>query len=109
MTLDNRATDRKAYSHAATLGGVECVEEPVGVTGVEPGSRITHAHVYTSSVGAGGDHQLPRTICDGAHGIARIQQQVDDHLLELDAVASHWWQVRSKLESYSHVLTLELA
>src|SRR5712671_4447246 len=72
MKLHNRATDRKAHSHAAALGRVECVEQPVVVTGIEPGSCVTHAHVYLSSVGAGGDHQLPRTICDGTHRVACI-------------------------------------
>src|SRR5882724_11231412 len=109
MTLNDRATDRKAYSHAASLGRVECVEEPVGVTGVEPDPSIAHAQVYISSVGARGDHQLSRMIRDGAHGIACIEQQVEDHLLQLDAVASHWSQIVGKLESHGDVLLMELA
>src|SRR6266850_4571837 len=109
MTLHNRATDRKAYSHAAALGRVEGVEESVGITSIESDARVTDAEMYISCLHGGGDHQLTRTIFDGAHGIARIQQQVEDHLLELDAVASHRWQISGELEADSHVLTLELA
>src|SRR5712671_1076115 len=84
MTLHDRATHGKAYSHAAAFCGVEGVEESVGVVSIESDASITHAQVYVGSIGAGGDDQLTRTIVDGAHGIARVQQQVEDHLLELD-------------------------
>src|SRR4029077_16269468 len=109
MTLHNRATDGEAYSHAGGLGRVERVEKSVRVTSIEPNPRITHAQMYISRVGAGGDHQLSRTIFDGAHGIARIQQQVEDHLLELHAVASHRRQVIGQLEAHRYTLALELA
>src|SRR6266550_7778035 len=109
MKLHNRSTDGEPYSHAAALGRVERVEESVGVTSIEPDPRITDAQVYISPVGGGGDHQISRTIFDRAHGIARIQQQVEEHLLELDAVAFHRRQVIGQLEPDSYALTLELA
>jgi len=39
--------------------------------------------------------------------IARIQQQVEEHLLELDAVAFHRRRALGKLEPHSHALALE--
>jgi hypothetical protein len=109
MTLHNRATDGEAYSHAAALGRVEGVEESVGVVSIESDARITDAQVYISCLDAGDDHELSRTIFDSAHGIARVQQQIEDHLLKLDAVAFHWRQTIGQLEAHSYTLDLELA
>jgi len=37
-----------------------------------------------------------------------FSKQVQDHLLELDAVAFHWWEVVGQLDSHSYALALEL-
>src|SRR5271170_6234694 len=88
MTLDNGATDGESDSHTVILRGVERLEESVRSLRIEPHSRILYRQTHTIAfVSVGSDEQVPRTIVDGAHRVGCIPDEIQDDLLQLDAIA----------------------
>ena len=48
---------------------------------------IAHCHKDTCVVLLGADQQVSRLCLNQAHGFDRVQEQVQDHLLQLNAIA----------------------
>ena len=55
----------------------------------------------------GSDHQLPRTIVDGAHRIRGVQKQVQDDLLKLDTIARDRRKIVGKFRPQNHPVSLK--
>src|SRR3954471_8268927 len=86
MGLDDRTADREAHSHAAGFRGVERVEDPLHVFGANPAPRVGDCNEYAAvalELGADGEHA---GVVHGGHGLHGIRDQVEEHLLELDAI-----------------------
>ena len=65
---------------------------------VQPRAGIPHGDEHAvRGVSPGADPQFPRPLVDAAHGFDRIEDQVEDHLLQLDAIAFDERQVRREL------------
>jgi hypothetical protein len=88
MTLDNGAADGEANPHTVALGRVERLEKSVRILRLKTHTGILHGQAHTIAfLSFRFDHQLPRPILDAAHGVYGVQEQVQDHLLELDAIS----------------------
>jgi hypothetical protein len=75
------------------LGRVEGLEDALEVALGDPGPVIAHRHDHAALViGGGGDEQVP--LHGILHGVEPIEDEVEHHLLELDAVADHDGQPR---------------
>jgi hypothetical protein len=110
MTLDDRAADGQADAHAAALGRVEGLEEAVHAPRVEAHPRILHGQPRAIAFASlGPDHQLPRTVLDGAHRLRGVQEQVQDDLLELHAVARDGRKFLREFRPQDHPAPLEFA
>ena len=88
MSLDDGAADGEPDAHAVALRRVEGVEQLVHALAVEAHAGIPHAQAHTIAVVPfGSDQQLPRAIVHVGHRVGGVAEQVQDDLLELDAIA----------------------
>ena len=90
MGLDDGAADRQADADAVRLGRVERLEHLLDALRIEPAAGIAHLNQDdVRAVVPRHDRQEARAVADGAHGLDRIHDQVEEHLLQLDPVARH--------------------
>ena len=100
MPLDDRAADRQADSHSVAPGGIEGLEQPLGILRLKSDPRIPHQQGYPAVLAALRSHrQLPRAIGDLAHGVRGVEQQVEDDLLQLDPIAGHGREAIRQLQA----------
>src|SRR5690349_23478557 len=110
MTLDDGTTDGQADSHTAALRRVERVEDSLKALWVDAHSDILYAQARAIvAVDFSRDHEVPRAILDAAHRVRGVQQQVQDDLLELDAIACDRWEAIGKPRTQNHAASLKLA
>ena len=95
---------------APPLRRVEGVEELVHAQRVDAQPGVPHGHTHTVVVlSLGPDRQLPRAIGHLAHRFDRVEQQVQDDLLELDTIASDERKVVGKLCLENDAVPLKIA
>jgi len=88
MRVDNGPTDRQPHSHAAGFGRVESLEKALEMVWINAWPRITHGHENATGLGLlGADQQLPWPCLNRAHGLDRVQDQVQHNLLQLNTVS----------------------
>lgn len=98
MALDDRPADREANPHAVRLGGVEGLEQPLGGARIETRSGVSHVQPDAATgVESRFDDDGSGPIRHFVHRLGRVQQQVEDHLLQLNAVDADSRQVFSEL------------
>src|SRR5690349_17124324 len=91
MALDDRPADRQADAHAVALRRVKRVEQLVHVLPLEPDASVPHAQADLIAFAArAADDDLPRPVVDGTHRLRRVAEEIQDHLLELNAISHHW-------------------
>ena len=90
MRLDDRVRDRQAHPHAVRLGSEERIEDVRQFFGRDAGAGIAHGDLD------GLRSVAPRGQCDAPirpdHPVERIhavENQVEQHLLQMHAVATH--------------------
>src|SRR4051794_38428770 len=92
MRFDNRATDRQSHPQTAGLRRVEGVEDAIETFRGQPRARVLHLDENTVWCSlSGGDKHLSGSVRDRTHCLDRIDNQVEDHLLQLDAIALDKW------------------
>jgi hypothetical protein len=87
MGVDNRPANRQPYPHAVGLPGLKCIEHALEMFRMDARPGIAHCHKDTCVVLLGADQQLSRRCLNRAHCFDRVQEQVQDHLLQLNAIA----------------------
>src|SRR5919198_1801510 len=109
VCLDDRAADRETHAHPHGFGGIERAEDALQRLRVEPDAGILHGdeHPLGSRPGCS-DHQLPRPLHDSAHGFAAVHHQIQEHLLELDAIAQHGRQIAGEFRVQPDPIALHL-
>ena len=88
MAVDDGPADRQPHAHAAGLRRVEGFENPLEVLRIDARSGIAHGDADPARLELlGADRQLARSLLHGAHGLDGVQDQVHDHLLQLNPIA----------------------
>src|SRR5215475_16116029 len=89
MRLDDGAADREPESHALALGGDEGLEQVRGHLGRQSRPGIGDADLrHVVGRRDGGDLE-PALACRLDHDLDGVANEVDQHLLDLDAVGEH--------------------
>jgi hypothetical protein len=79
---------------------MECLEQFIRAARIESHPRIPNRQAYAVAlVSFGPDHQLPGTTLHFPHRIRAIPQQVEDDLLELEAISDNLRQIARKLRT----------
>ena len=108
VRVDDRPADRQPHAEPSGLGGDEGLEDALELRLLQAGAGIADRHLDAQSRAlAGRDDQIPRAV-DDRHRLARIDQQVEDHLLELDAVTGHRGQSRRTIERHRDAPSLDV-
>ena len=95
MLADDRAADRQAHPQAIGLGGDERLEEPVDQIGRYAGPAIAHGEPEIPfRVAGGGQRQSPIRGDARGHRLTRVEHEIQEHLLQLYAVAKYVGEVR---------------
>src|SRR5216684_5562578 len=85
--IDDRAADRQSHPYPARLRGVESLENAIDMVRINARPGISHGHENATGLGLlGADQQLAWPRLDRAHGFDRVQDQVQDDLLQLNAI-----------------------
>src|SRR5262249_52134256 len=88
VRFDDRTTDRESHAHAPGLGGVEGVEQAVHTLQGQARAGILHGDEHPArGVWPGADAQLARSLADAAQRFDGVEDQVQEHLLQLDTIA----------------------
>src|SRR5262249_2021674 len=89
LALDDGAAHKPTGSHTTGLGGEKGCEQFLRVADGEADPVILHGQAHiTTFITFSSDDQLAWTIVDIAHGLRGVQEEVEHHLLQLDAVAN---------------------
>src|SRR6266567_9137276 len=90
MILDNRAADPETHPHSLRLGRVKSLKKPRAVSAAEAYAGIAHLDddrpLAIQFSGAGLDPQSSLAVGVPRHCFSGVLNQVQQHLLQLDAV-----------------------
>ena len=86
MGVDNGPTDRQAHPEAALLRRVEGFKNPLEMFRIDAGSRIVNCDEDVCGPLLGDDRQHSLPLFDRPHCFDRVQDQVQDDLLQLNTV-----------------------
>ena len=87
MSIDDGPADRQAHPDAARLCRVESRENALEMFRINARPGIAHGHQKATCLGSrGADRQLSYPCLDRAHCLDRIEDQVQDDLLQLNAI-----------------------
>src|SRR5882672_12026414 len=100
MLFDDRTADGESDAHSTALGGVEGLKDLVHHVGLESDADVLHRQAHTIAfVTFSSDEQLPRPIVYASHSVGSITEQVQDHLLKLDAIGYHKRKIAGELRA----------
>src|SRR5271167_3247906 len=104
-------TDRKPKAHPALLGREEGIKNALELIDVDASAAIENRNTNRVLVVGESDHHLDTTIARrvAAHRFAGVEKQVQQHLLQFDAVALHLGKVLIDAGVDLNVALLELA
>src|SRR6267154_1876274 len=110
MALDDGTADGKSDSHAVVLSCIKSLKQSVHSLGIKADARILYSEPHLIVCAAFcSDPQLPGTIVHDAHGVRGVSEQIQDHLLKLDAVPNHHRQVVCEFRAENHAVSLKFA
>ena len=109
VTLDNSAADEQSYPHTGDLGGEERIKQPFCLVGIDASSRILNGQAYAPTLRSlRSDGQLLRAAVDLAHRVNRVLQQIQNDLLNLDAIGWNQRKTIGKFQLPDHAASLEI-
>src|SRR5262245_54912484 len=93
MRFNDRTADRQPHPQPARFGRVERLEQPLNALGSQARTRIPHRDEHSFRVGfRSADEQIPRPFAACAHCLHSVDQQIENHLLQLYSIALNSWQ-----------------
>src|SRR5215813_2535008 len=87
MSMDDGAAYRQPHACSTGLRGVEGVEDLIEMRRINSGPGIAHGHEDACPVLLGADHQVPCPRLYRAHCFSSIQNEVQQDLLQLNAIS----------------------
>ena len=110
MPLDDRAADEQPDPHAAVLRGVERIEQRIRALWRQAYADIADGQTDAIPVVAfASDEQMSRSIVHVHHRVRRVAEQIQDDLLELNAVAGDERETLGELGMEDHVMSVQVA
>jgi hypothetical protein len=109
MGFDDRTADRQSHAYPVGLGRVEWVEEALETLRAQSGTRISHNDEHAVRLLHSADHQLAGPLAGVAHRFDGVDDQVDDNLLQLDAIASNERQALRELRLQRDAIAQQFA
>src|SRR5262245_20951258 len=98
VPLDDGPADGESDTHALALRRVEGIKELVHALTVNPYACIPHHQTHAIGVlSLGSDQQPARPIVDADHRVRGVAEEVQNDLLELDAIAGDRREVFGEL------------
>ena len=79
-TVGHRQAEAGAFLRA--FGGEKGIVDPVQMFGRDPMAGIGHFHLHAGAVPPGTDFER----ASARHGVARIQEEIQKHLLQLSLI-----------------------
>src|SRR5262249_22372007 len=89
MGLNDRTTNGESEAQAVAFGGDEGLEQAIDAVWSDSGARVAYQDLNVIRVATCGQRDRPPDRRDPGHGIAGIQEQVHENLLQLDAIAKN--------------------
>src|SRR4051812_44758054 len=108
MPIDDRAADRETEPHPARLRGHERLEDLVGLGGIDAVARVPDLDDGRAALSARRDAQDAILGRRPGQGLDRVHQEVDDHLLDLIAVADRVHGLGGQLQTRRDVVRAQL-
>ena len=109
MPLDDGSADGEPDTHAAALRRMEGIKELVHAPTVNANAGIAHYHTHViAGVLLSADQQLPRPIIDAAHRVCGVAEEIQNDLLELDAIPGDLREVFGELRLNDYAVSLKL-
>jgi len=99
MGLDDRTADSIGHAHAIRLRREKGVEQLTGVSGSMPMRNPQSQPGLSGVVRLGADQKFTGPIPDNGHGLNAVDEQVQDHLLQLDPVRRIWAAARLNMSA----------
>jgi len=88
VSIDNRSADRQPHPHPAGFRGVESLENALEIFRTNPRPRVAYRHEdFLCLILFRADQQLSCSRLNRAHCLNRVQDQVQDDLLQLNTIA----------------------
>src|SRR5262249_40892149 len=97
VSIDDGAAYRQAHACSTGLGGVEGLEDSFEMGRFNTRAGITHGHEHACLILLAAYQQLSRPDVYRAHCFGSIQDEVQDHLLKLNAIPLNGKQSLRKL------------
>src|SRR5215471_15332849 len=109
MAFDDGPTDGETNAHARLFGRVERFKKAPGVQRSQTDPRISDGQENALACREPGlDTELLGTLLHVFHGVDAISQQVENHLLQLDAISHDDTRGRAQTGLQSYALSLGL-
>lgn len=110
MRLDEASADAQAQTEAIPVGGDERIENAIQLIRWNTVTAIPDRHLHAVAVGHADLDQEPASLgCLIRHGIAGIEDQIEEHLLELHAIAQNDGQLGIKFRLQRNSLRDQVA
>src|SRR5689334_7194155 len=110
MSLDDRAADRKTHAQSSGLGAEEWLEDAVPTAVRNSNAAVLHGNYHPLLfINVRLDSQFTGAARDTLHGFRTVQDQIDDHLLKLDAIGEHRGYGRAEFQSQVDLLSNKFA
>jgi hypothetical protein len=104
MRFYDRFADRKTHSHAAFFGSEESIKDLLEIRNSD--ALISNLSQNNAILLSRGDSQCLRSISDSPHRVHRIQDQIHQNLLKLEAIANDPGEVSWQLNLNRYFFTL---
>ena len=86
MSVDDGAAYRQPHPYSTGLRGVEGIKDSIEMRGINARPGIAHGHEGTRLVLLGADQQLSCSLFNRAHCFSRVENQIQQDLLQLNAI-----------------------
>src|SRR3977135_4224734 len=108
MGLNDRTADRQTHPHTARFCSEQWIEYPLELLRADSCSGVRTGHDYAPAVVDLGPHpQDPRPILR-RHGVDRVRDQIQQHLLQLDSISSYLRYLRIRLGFEQYPVPLQI-
>ena len=104
MRFDDRSADRQSQPQTARFRRVEGVKQEIERRRRQARTGVLHLDQHALRFVPGADEYLSLSLPNAAHGLDRIEDQVEYYLLQLDPISLYRRQAFCELRPYQHTI-----